>query len=38
MASCHTVRKVNQEFLGDELDLRMFLYSGYNYSVPENNN
>lgn len=35
MASCHTVRKVAEEFMGDELDLRMFLYSGYEYHVPE---
>lgn len=34
MASCHTVRRVADEFLGDELDLRMFLYSDYTYEVP----
>jgi cation-transporting ATPase 13A2 len=36
MASCHTVRRVCEEFLGDELDLRMFLYSEFKYEVPLN--
>lgn len=35
MASCHTVRKVGEKFLGDELDLRMFLFSEYQYEVPQ---
>lgn len=28
-ASCHAVRHVEGTFLGDEVDLRMFLFSGY---------
>ena len=28
--SCHSVREIDGELLGDEVDLRMFLHSGYN--------
>lgn len=34
-AACHTVRHINGEFLGDEVDLRMFLHSDYQMTVPE---
>ncbi len=27
--SCHTVREFDHELLGDEIDLKMFLHSGY---------
>lgn len=29
-ASCHTTRKTDEELLGDEVDLRMYLHSQYN--------
>lgn len=32
-ASCHTTRQTEDGFLGDEVDLRMFLHSGYKMSV-----
>lgn len=28
-ACCHTVKNIDGEFLGDEVDLRMYLYSTY---------
>jgi magnesium-transporting ATPase (P-type) len=37
-ASCHTVRKIQDEFMGDELDLRMFLFSGFSFELSENVN
>jgi hypothetical protein len=38
MASCHTVRRVEGQFVGDELDLRMFLHSEFTYTVPNDDN
>lgn len=33
---CHTVRHISGEFLGDELDLRMFEFSGFDYCKSSN--
>lgn len=35
-ASCHTVRQIEGEFMGDELDLRMFLFTQFVYELPQN--
>ena len=37
-ACCHTVRKHEGNYLGDEVDLRMYLHSNYTMSVPEGGN
>jgi hypothetical protein len=37
-ASCHTTRQTEDGFLGDEVDLRMFLHSEYKMSVSTNPN
>jgi|JI6StandDraft_1071083.scaffolds.fasta_scaffold03351_7 magnesium-transporting ATPase (P-type) len=34
-ASCHTVRKIQDEFMGDELDLRMFQFAGFSFELSE---
>lgn len=34
-ASCHTVRKIEDEFMGDELDLRMFLFSDFTFQLSD---
>lgn len=31
-ATCHTTKEINGKFMGDEVDLRMFLFSGYEMS------
>ena len=30
-ATCHSVKKSGESFLGDEVDLRMFLFSEYEF-------
>ena len=37
-ATCHTTKQIQGEFMGDEVDLRMFLYSGYKMSDSEDPN
>ena len=29
MASCHTVRMIDDKLMGDEIDLKLFKHSGY---------
>jgi hypothetical protein len=36
-ASCHTTKKIDGEFLGDEVDLRMFLFSKYEMKTSKKN-
>ena len=31
MATCHSLRKVNGEYLGDPLDLKMFEFTGWSF-------
>jgi len=31
MATCHSLRKVNDEYLGDPLDLKMFEFTGWSF-------
>lgn len=33
-ASCHTVRNIDGKMMGDELDLRMFLFTHFEYRLP----
>ena len=35
-STCHTTKKIQGQFLGDEVDLRMFLFSKYDMRESQN--